>query len=416
MFKIANLTDANKRIRLTALDSAMSNIDDSVGAIAKDGKDVLICLSPFIPTDSALAYYWEGAALGGGYYVGGEDNFIWTVNGKVVAAEDLNSHGIYFEEKSTQADPYDPYSSKTLQRIVSINPTPVVVTMAPLETEFYQTPTEAPNSGSNYSADTDAGVTTFTFGVYEPELAAVVYLNETMRTVGDYKVYAGANDPEFGLKLRLVDYWTKEVLPAGSQTVNYGGTSYSYVPDVVFYTLPVLRTYAIENVVLEEGQLGPAATYYFPTEVYVDGKAVPLTVYRRIDTSSEDYNPTLTSINISHWLPLADEFEVTVSGKTGIATRNGESEVPYSVTIDGAVGVNYGNGSNYELKLTLPEEFKTNGVRNGLHAMSQYMGPDYTLTTNGNTELVVAIMVPGTAYNSLEPVLLKINLTNITYA
>lgn len=46
MFKIANLTDTNKRIRLIALDSAMSNIDDSVGAIAKDGRDVLMCLAP----------------------------------------------------------------------------------------------------------------------------------------------------------------------------------------------------------------------------------------------------------------------------------------------------------------------------------------------------------------------------------
>ena len=46
MFKIANLTDTNKRIRLTALDSAMSNIDDSVGAIAKDGRDILLCLAP----------------------------------------------------------------------------------------------------------------------------------------------------------------------------------------------------------------------------------------------------------------------------------------------------------------------------------------------------------------------------------
>ncbi len=46
MFKIANLTDTNKRIRLTALDSAMSNIDDSVGAIAKDGRNVLLCLAP----------------------------------------------------------------------------------------------------------------------------------------------------------------------------------------------------------------------------------------------------------------------------------------------------------------------------------------------------------------------------------
>lgn len=44
--KIQNLTDTNKRIRLTALDSAMANIDDSVGAIAKDGRDVLLCLAP----------------------------------------------------------------------------------------------------------------------------------------------------------------------------------------------------------------------------------------------------------------------------------------------------------------------------------------------------------------------------------
>lgn len=46
MFKIANLTDTNKRIRLTALDSAMANIDDSVGAVAKVGRDILLCLAP----------------------------------------------------------------------------------------------------------------------------------------------------------------------------------------------------------------------------------------------------------------------------------------------------------------------------------------------------------------------------------
>ena len=48
MLKITNRSTGNKRIRLTALDSAMSNIDDSVGAIAKDGKDVLLCLSPMV--------------------------------------------------------------------------------------------------------------------------------------------------------------------------------------------------------------------------------------------------------------------------------------------------------------------------------------------------------------------------------
>ena len=44
--KIQNTTQSSKRIRLTALDSAMSNIDDSVGAVAKVGREVLLCLSP----------------------------------------------------------------------------------------------------------------------------------------------------------------------------------------------------------------------------------------------------------------------------------------------------------------------------------------------------------------------------------
>ena len=48
MLKITNRGTGNKRIRLTALDSAMANIDDSTGAVAKDAKDVLICLSPMV--------------------------------------------------------------------------------------------------------------------------------------------------------------------------------------------------------------------------------------------------------------------------------------------------------------------------------------------------------------------------------
>lgn len=44
--KIQNTTQSSKRIRLTALDSAMTNIDDSVGAIAKVGNNVLMCLAP----------------------------------------------------------------------------------------------------------------------------------------------------------------------------------------------------------------------------------------------------------------------------------------------------------------------------------------------------------------------------------
>lgn len=47
--KVKNLTETNKRIRLTALDSAMVDISDSQGAIALSGKDMLLCLAPKPP-------------------------------------------------------------------------------------------------------------------------------------------------------------------------------------------------------------------------------------------------------------------------------------------------------------------------------------------------------------------------------
>lgn len=59
--QIKNVADTNKRIRLTPLDSAVSNIGDSTGAITKDGRDVLICLSKgpgAIPRSYALIP-WE---------------------------------------------------------------------------------------------------------------------------------------------------------------------------------------------------------------------------------------------------------------------------------------------------------------------------------------------------------------------
>lgn len=47
--KVKNLTETNKRIRLTALDTAMVDISNSQGAIALSGKDVLLCLAPKPP-------------------------------------------------------------------------------------------------------------------------------------------------------------------------------------------------------------------------------------------------------------------------------------------------------------------------------------------------------------------------------
>lgn len=52
--KIQNTTQSSKRIRLTALDSAMSNIDDSTGAVAKVGREVLLCLSKAAPIEGIV--------------------------------------------------------------------------------------------------------------------------------------------------------------------------------------------------------------------------------------------------------------------------------------------------------------------------------------------------------------------------
>jgi len=52
--KIQNTTQSSKRIRLTALDSAMSNIDDSTGAVAKVGREVLLCLSKVAPVQGIV--------------------------------------------------------------------------------------------------------------------------------------------------------------------------------------------------------------------------------------------------------------------------------------------------------------------------------------------------------------------------
>lgn len=52
--KVKNLTDKNKRIRLTALDSAMVDISNSQGAVALSGKDMLLCLAPEAPFEDII--------------------------------------------------------------------------------------------------------------------------------------------------------------------------------------------------------------------------------------------------------------------------------------------------------------------------------------------------------------------------
>ena len=63
MYKIQNISDSNKRIRLIAVDSAVANIDDSGGAVAKDGNNVLLCLAPDKTSDPSNII---GVALGNG--------------------------------------------------------------------------------------------------------------------------------------------------------------------------------------------------------------------------------------------------------------------------------------------------------------------------------------------------------------
>lgn len=63
MYKIQNISDSNKRIRLIPTDGAVANIDDSGGAVAKDGNNVLLCLAPDKSSDPSNII---GVALGNG--------------------------------------------------------------------------------------------------------------------------------------------------------------------------------------------------------------------------------------------------------------------------------------------------------------------------------------------------------------
>ena len=92
MFKIANLTDTNKRIRLTALDSAMSNIDDSVGAVAKVGREVLLCLAPKgaeeQPSDKANEMHFTTLAGTVGYSGVAGDQIIFSDGTSITLVEE----------------------------------------------------------------------------------------------------------------------------------------------------------------------------------------------------------------------------------------------------------------------------------------------------------------------------------------
>ena len=88
--KIQNTTQSNKRIRLTALDSAMANIDDSTGAVAKDAKDVLICLSPMVEEIPSNEMHFTTLA-GSADYVGQQGDQILLSDGTTVDVTSTNT-------------------------------------------------------------------------------------------------------------------------------------------------------------------------------------------------------------------------------------------------------------------------------------------------------------------------------------
>ena len=93
--KIQNTTQSSKRIRLTALDSAMSNIDDSTGAIAKDGENILICLAPLVLAED------------------------WTINTEVT----MNTGGtaVYNGFRTDQSGTYDSYVDLDLTQAIVLS-------------------------------------------------------------------------------------------------------------------------------------------------------------------------------------------------------------------------------------------------------------------------------------------------------
>ena len=81
--QVKNITDTNKRIRLIALDGAVANIDDSVGAIVKDGRDVLMCLAPMVEEIPSNEIHFTTLA-GSADYVGQQGDQILLSDGTIL--------------------------------------------------------------------------------------------------------------------------------------------------------------------------------------------------------------------------------------------------------------------------------------------------------------------------------------------
>lgn len=136
--QIKNLTDTNKRIRLTALDSAMSNIDDSVGAIAKDGKDVLICLSPMVEEQPTISCDDSPSSIvlplsGGAYYeiVDGDAVYDSMFRHLMVGARDET----YFEGLRFEAVTGDEINLITV-RIVNLTDNPKRIKFTAIDADY----------------------------------------------------------------------------------------------------------------------------------------------------------------------------------------------------------------------------------------------------------------------------------------
>lgn len=343
MLKITNRSTDSKRIRLTALDSAMSNIDNSVGAIAKDGKDVLICLAPLPATDYQIVYarnwYFNNLT---------EENVKVFLDGEEVylgegAWEGLRSHGILIDQATDFTiggdDPdADPYSIQRFDRIVNTRKERRVLEIVG-QPGFLPVP--APVFGPAPEGMTvieDDRVTIY-FGEYQVEWSAVAHLSEQVTRLGqDWVPVIGANDPHLIFAIELKDAYNDDYLEAGGTIQIDGGAPMTYQRGM---EIPLAnKDYIIESATVTRDYL-PRVTY--------EGKSLGTTGYC-------GESELIHGINIAPWIPL-DDFQVAVNGNTQTATRVTETYDLGEVVFRNTVTFDHVALDEGSINVTLPPEF-----------------------------------------------------------
>ncbi len=144
--------EVNKRIRLTPVNGAIANISESQGAVAKDGEDVLICLSPMVEEQPTISCDDSPSSIvlplsGGAMYeiVDGDAIYGDLIRHLIAGARD----GTYFEGLRFEVVTGDDIDPITV-RIVNLTDNPKRIKFTALDADYLNESYFADN-GLNYA-------------------------------------------------------------------------------------------------------------------------------------------------------------------------------------------------------------------------------------------------------------------------